>query len=979
MKTPRQFLLSTVLAAVAAAQTTPAPQAPAAGESDDNTTMLSPFEVTTSKDVGYAASNTLAGTRLNAELWETPAAISVFTKEFMDDAGLLNMRDALDYALNSSEEFTDYTGLNNLANDITAQIRGFVGGAVGRNYFQWRLVNIDRFNLERIDLSRGPNSVLFGIGAPGGIINASTKRARFGRELNEVGVRYGSWSDHRAEFDLGRTLVRDRLAVRANVVAQDKGDWREFKQYRLFAGALALAYRPFKHTEIRIEGEYGDVDQIIAQPWPAGESYLGWYNNPQNWTDPNNPNSPRRMPTAASAPYGYSPGGPANGILAVGRSTSVNYIWDPFAGTGPVTWNGSAVTNGGDRAPALNNLRAAILDPSIMPLNASIHGPGFTRDYRYHNIAAFIEQRIGANLAFEAAFNQQAVADFHYRVMTFGAHALSVDLNRFRPTASDRTGVVTASELNPNFGKFYAQTASQLAVTDRKTDDYRLTGSYRLDLVKKRHWLGRHEIAGLVTRTNAYTYDDAFSSQNVTPAGNAQYPLDLTNGNNQILRRAYIDFSTDDPHRHGLFNPLEYPLTGQNGVTEGYVRTGDSARDNLSQLDTQMLVVQSRWLDNSVILTGGLRHDRRRIWNDTADFNGNGSTNDERDPVTRLFPRRVRSDVKQFAQGDTRTFGAVVSPFGWKWLALVYNKSDSFQPQAALDINDQALGNRRGDGTDYSVRLRLWDNKLNVAISRYELTDSNQSVGRDNNFINFINAIWETINGGVSDRNRDTASRDGQSLAGEGWELEVTANPTRNWRIRLNAAQTMQVASTIQPTNGAYLEANRALWMQNANLPIPDGIRAKYPGIPAGETVTGTLARVDSIYRLIQAGAGQTRRQLREYTGNVFGTYTFRNVQSKWLRGLSVGGGARYYGDGVLGYDSANNNKPIVGGGYTLTSAMMGRDWSLKNGRRLRLQLNVDNVLNETDPIVTDTDQSEDYRFVLQNPRRFGLSATLTF
>lgn len=978
MKTARSFfLLSAALVSLASAQTAPGPAA--AGQTDASPVVLSPFEVTTSKDVGYAASNTLAGTRLNAELWETPAAISVFTKEFMDDAGLLNMRDALDYALNSSEEFTDYTGLNNLANDITAQIRGFVGGAVGRNYFQWRLVNIDRFNLERIDLSRGPNSVLFGIGAPGGIINASTKRARFGRDRNEVGGRFGSWGDRRVEFDAGRTLVRDRLAVRANFVAQDKGDWREFKRYRLYGGALAVTYRPFKHTEIRVEGEYGDVDQIIAQPWPAGESYLGWYNTPQNWTDPTNPASPRRMPTVASAPYGYSPGGPANGILAVGRSTTVNYIWDPFAGTGPVSWNASAVTNGGVRAPALNNLRAAILDEAIMPRNASIHGPGFTRDYHYHNVAAFIEQRIGSNLAFEAAFNQQSVADFHYRVMTFGAHSLLVDLNRFRPTVSDSAGVVTANELNPNFGKFYAQTGGQLAVTDRRTDDYRLTGSYRLDLVKRSRWLGRHELAGLLSRTNSFTFDDAFASQNVTPVGNAQYPRDLTNGNNQILRRVYVDFSTADPHRHGLFDPLEYPLTGQNGVTEGYVRTADSARDNLSQLDTRMVVLQSRWLNNSVILTGGLRQDRRRIWNDTADFNGNGSTNDERDPVTRLYPRRVRTDVKQFAQGDTKTFGAVVSPSGWKWLALVYNKSDSFQPQAALDINDRALGNRRGDGTDYGLRLRLWDNKLNVSVSRYELSDSNQSVGRDNNFINFINAIWETINGGVTDKNRDTASRDGQSLAGEGWELEVTANPTRNFRIRLNAAQTMQVASALQPANGAYLEANRALWMQNASLLIPDGVRSKYPGLPGGETVAATLARVDSIYNLIQAGAGQTRRQLREYTGNVFGTYTLRDAPSKWLRGLSIGGGARYYGDGVLGYDSANNNKPIVGGGYTLASAMVGRDWALKQGRRLRVQLNVDNVLNETDPIVTDTDQSEDYRYVFQTPRRFGLSATLSF
>ncbi|MDO8543588.1 MAG: hypothetical protein Q7S40_24365, partial [Opitutaceae bacterium] len=57
-------------ASLAVAQTATTPRAGA--ESESNPTLLSPFEVTTSKDVGYAASNTLAGTRLNSELWETP-------------------------------------------------------------------------------------------------------------------------------------------------------------------------------------------------------------------------------------------------------------------------------------------------------------------------------------------------------------------------------------------------------------------------------------------------------------------------------------------------------------------------------------------------------------------------------------------------------------------------------------------------------------------------------------------------------------------------------------------------------------------------------------------------------------------------------------------------------------------------------------------------------------------------------------------
>jgi outer membrane receptor for ferric coprogen and ferric-rhodotorulic acid len=48
---------------------------------------FSPFEVRTDEDTGYTASSTLAGSRLNTALHDTPASISVFTKEFIDDTG----------------------------------------------------------------------------------------------------------------------------------------------------------------------------------------------------------------------------------------------------------------------------------------------------------------------------------------------------------------------------------------------------------------------------------------------------------------------------------------------------------------------------------------------------------------------------------------------------------------------------------------------------------------------------------------------------------------------------------------------------------------------------------------------------------------------------------------------------------------------------------------------------------------------------
>ena len=80
-----------------AAQTAP-PAAPA-GPAPTSTEVveLSPFIVNTSRDVGYQAENTLAGSRLNSELRDTAGSVSVFTKEFLDDLAITDVRELVQY------------------------------------------------------------------------------------------------------------------------------------------------------------------------------------------------------------------------------------------------------------------------------------------------------------------------------------------------------------------------------------------------------------------------------------------------------------------------------------------------------------------------------------------------------------------------------------------------------------------------------------------------------------------------------------------------------------------------------------------------------------------------------------------------------------------------------------------------------------------------------------------------------------------
>ena len=71
---------------------------------------------------------------------------------------------------------------------------------------------------------------------------------------------------------------------------------------------------------------------------------------------------------------------------------------------------------------------------------------------------------------------------------------------------------------------------------------------------------------------------------------------------------------------------------------------------------------------------------------------------------------------------------------------------------------------------------------------------------------------------GVSDQNRDTASRDGQSLDGEGWELEVTANPTRNWSIRAAYSYTDRTRMLVLRSG----TAKAGVWVQERRNVLKD-------------------------------------------------------------------------------------------------------------------------------------------------------------
>jgi hypothetical protein len=264
---------------------------------------------------------------------------------------------------------------------------------------------------------------------------------------------------------------------------------------------------------------------------------------------------------------------------------------------------------------------------------------------------------------------------------------------------------------------------------------------------------------------------------------------------------------------------------------------------------------------------------------------------------------------------------------------------------------------------------------VNVNISRYTLSETNREGGGaivTTSLVPAINEIWEALG---SLEKQITSPRDSVDNTGRGWEVEVTANPSRSVRFTVNASQTEVVQSNTLPRAGAYLASNLALWQQNAARPLVSPFTAIDTNV--NPTIADAIRSANTWLGVIRRAEGQAPRQAVEYRVNGFGTYTFRKP-GDWYDSLSLGGGVNYRSKPVTGYDSTRNFAPVFGGEVILINAMLGKTWTTKFGP-FRTQLNVDNLLANDDLIITDKDNTGTYRFLFQQPRRWSVTVTKAF
>lgn len=203
---------------------------------------------------GYRATRSASATRTDTAIHETPQSISVVPAQVVEDIGATRLEDALDYA--GGVERGNNFGGQGLTEFL---VRGFStqefyrnGFAVNRGYPNMP----DASTLERIEVLRGPASMLYGRGDPGGTFNIVSKqpqaerRTVLGSQVNTDGLRRGT---------LDTTGALDESAgftYRLNLVAEGSDSFRDHVESERYNIAPVLRWQLSDDTALILEGDY---------------------------------------------------------------------------------------------------------------------------------------------------------------------------------------------------------------------------------------------------------------------------------------------------------------------------------------------------------------------------------------------------------------------------------------------------------------------------------------------------------------------------------------------------------------------------------------------------------------------------------------------------------------------------------------------------------------------------------------------------
>lgn len=231
--------------------------------------------------VDYRTVSINSATKTLTSLRDIPQSITVVTIEQIRDQLFSSLGDVVRY----TPGVTAHQGENNrdqiVIRGVSSSADFFLNGV--RDDVQYYR---DLYNLDRVEILRGPNAMVFGRGGGGGVINRVTKQAGFA-PFRELTLQGGSFNNKRIAVDLNQPF-NDKTAFRLNGVYENFGSFRDFVSLERYGLNPTLTIAPGKQTKITLGYEYfrdyRTADRGIPsfQGQPADTDISTFFGNPND-------------------------------------------------------------------------------------------------------------------------------------------------------------------------------------------------------------------------------------------------------------------------------------------------------------------------------------------------------------------------------------------------------------------------------------------------------------------------------------------------------------------------------------------------------------------------------------------------------------------------------------------------------------------------------------------------------------------------
>ncbi len=904
-----------------------------AGE-DKPAVVLSPFEVRTDQDRGYQAANAGSGGRVDLPLKNIASATSAFTKEFLEDWNVTDMRESFRYAMNVDPGNFFQGGTPYGEFEFNFRGVGSSGNYPTRNYFLFYGVS-DSYNTERFEMSRGPNSILFGDGQIGGVATTSTKVPRLERNAYVGSMRVDDWGGLRTTVDINQTLGR-MTAVRVNGKYQKNtvaGGWRDNAHNEDSAVSVAVAHAFNARTKLRTEVEFGRENRMT---WANTYADQIAYYTPGYLYDRLAPNLPANQGLA--------------GITAVSTNAQ-NWTYIPalpnlgLINTGGATANERSYRSTGHNSPIQPEGRMdlpGIASPARLPNREFNLGANDTLARFKNQVYSFyLDHRITDTL-----FGQ--ISYYHYdndRNERSNARAgtLQIDINRFLPNGQP----------NPKVGVAYGEATPGKGHQDNYVREWR--GLLRWNT--KLPFRGKGQLSLIAGERK-----ERFEARGFSPAR-----LDGPNPNwlaaeNTLRYRYYVD----EPLKYGSrFLPEARP-----GFTYGFVQTGFASTEykNIKYLQG---VAATSYLEDRVSLVLGLRYDEQlnRQQGNIAGFPNANGLQSYGGFVPGVGNRPGAWNIGT-AEPITGNVGVVAYLDKEQRVGVFYNYSENFAPPTSGaakitgwnpdgTIVSEGFGATTGNGTEFGLRFNLLDGALYAEARHY----NNEQVDRiDGPPTGNFNTLW-TNAGNFYNSNPDyttVAWRDVAALNTNGYEFQLTAN-LKGWRLTTNYALPRTENIAIRPVTQAYFAAFLPKWTDWAN-----NLRNDKGDVLTTDNQTQIRNQILNLQNNFAGVApGTVNNGTNKWTGSFNANYSF--PRESRFRGFSAGWAISGRGPRKVGSVSPNIlfNLPIGANAtpdqakqasfdYVYATSYWVQDMNASYTRRFgkynwRFQVNINNLTDKDD------------------------------